>query len=154
MIDRVEVMRGGCSSLFGSSAVGGTINIITKDPISNSAQFSHTLTSVGMSRFLDNNTTMNASIVSDDNKIGIFIYGQIRNRDGYDDNGDGFAEAVHIKSQTLGARTFLRTTSGSKHLLYQPALSGKIVSLLISHHVDERTVVCTVYSNKRTYYEL
>lgn len=32
MIDRVEVMRGGGSALFGSSAIGGTINIITKDP--------------------------------------------------------------------------------------------------------------------------
>lgn len=30
MIDRVEVMRGGGSALFGSSAIGGTINIITK----------------------------------------------------------------------------------------------------------------------------
>lgn len=30
MIERVEVMRGGGSALFGSSAVGGTVNIITK----------------------------------------------------------------------------------------------------------------------------
>jgi outer membrane receptor for ferrienterochelin and colicins len=33
MIDRVEVMRGGGSALFGSSAIAGTINIITKEPI-------------------------------------------------------------------------------------------------------------------------
>ena len=39
MIDRVEVMRGGGSALFGSSAVGGTINIITKDPMTNSAKW-------------------------------------------------------------------------------------------------------------------
>ena len=32
MIDRVEVMRGGGSALFGSSAIAGTINIITKEP--------------------------------------------------------------------------------------------------------------------------
>ena len=30
MIERVEVMRGGGSALFGSSAIAGTINIITK----------------------------------------------------------------------------------------------------------------------------
>ena len=30
MVDRVEVMRGGGSALFGSSAIAGTINIITK----------------------------------------------------------------------------------------------------------------------------
>ncbi len=36
MIERVEVVRGGGSALFGANAVGGTINIITKDPINNS----------------------------------------------------------------------------------------------------------------------
>ena len=40
MIERVEVVRGGGSALFGANAVGGTINIITKDPISNSFQVS------------------------------------------------------------------------------------------------------------------
>ena len=114
MIDRVEVMRGGGSALFGSSAVGGTINIITKDPLSNSAQVSHTLTSVGPSGSLDNNTTMNASVVTDNNKAGIFIYGQSRNRDGYDHNDDGFTEVAMLKSQTLGARAFLRTGRDTK----------------------------------------
>ena len=33
MVDRVEVMRGGGSALFGSSAIAGTINIITKEPV-------------------------------------------------------------------------------------------------------------------------
>ena len=36
MIERVEVMRGGGSALFGSSAIAGTINIITKEPVRNS----------------------------------------------------------------------------------------------------------------------
>lgn len=114
MIDRVEIMRGGGSALFGSSAVGGTINIITKDPISNSAQVSHTLQSIGISGSLDNNTTMNASIVTDNNKAGIFIYGQSRYRSGYDYNKDGFTEVAQIKSQTLGARTFMRTSDDTK----------------------------------------
>ena len=38
MIERVEVMRGGGSALFGSSAIAGTINIITKEPMRNSAR--------------------------------------------------------------------------------------------------------------------
>ncbi len=53
MIDRVEVMRGGGSALFGSSAVGGTINIITKDPLSNSATLSHKLSFIGPSGALE-----------------------------------------------------------------------------------------------------
>ena len=114
MIDRVEVMRGGGSALFGSSAIGGTVNIITKDPSENNARVSHTLTSIGPSGKLDNNTTLNASVVTNNNKAGIFIYGQSRYRDGYDHNDDGFTEIAQLKTQTLGARTFLRTSDASK----------------------------------------
>ena len=114
MIDRVEVMRGGGSALFGSSAVGGTINIITKDPLTNSARVSHNLTSIGPSGAMDNNTTLNASLVTDNTKAGIFLYGQSRYRDGYDHNDDGYTEVAQLKSQTLGARTFFRTSDISK----------------------------------------
>ncbi len=114
MIDRVEVMRGGGSALFGSSAIGGTVNIITKDPSENNTCVSHTLTSIGPSGKLDNNTTLNASVVTNNNKAGIFIYGQSRYRDGYDHNDDGFTEVAQLKTQTLGTRTFLRTSDASK----------------------------------------
>ena len=114
MIDRVEVLRGGGSALFGSSAIGGTINIITKDPLENSIQVSHTLTSMGITGTLDNNTTFNASIVSNNSKAGIFLYGQSRYRDGYDHDNDGFTEVAQLKSQTIGMRSFLRTSEDSK----------------------------------------
>lgn len=114
MIDRVEVMRGGGSALFGSSAIGGTINIITKDPITNSAEASHTITSIGMSGALDNNTTANASIVNDNGKTGLFIYGQSRIRDHYDDNGDGFSEIGTIDAKTLGINTFYNISDNSR----------------------------------------
>jgi len=108
MIDRVEVMRGGGSALFGSSAIGGTINIITKDPAVNYAEVAHTLTSIGLTGSLDNNTTVNASVVGNNNNIGLMIYGQNRTRDGYDHDGDGFTEVPMLKSQTLGARSNMR----------------------------------------------
>ncbi len=114
MIERVEVMRGGGSALFGSSAIGGTINIITRDPIENSAEVAHSLTSIGVSGAMDNNTTVNASVVSNDEKIGVFLYGQNRNRDGYDHDGDGFTEICKLKTQTLGARGFFKTSALSK----------------------------------------
>lgn len=52
--------------------------------------------------------------MTDNNKAGIFIYGQSRYRDGYDHDDDGFTEVAQLKTQTLGARTFLRTTDDSK----------------------------------------
>ena len=115
MIDRVEVMRGGGSALFGSSAIGGAINIITKDPLENSAQVSHTLTSMGISGALDNNTTFNASIVPNNSKAGLFLYGQSRYRDGYDHDNDGYTEVAQLKSQTIGMRSFLRTSDDTNH---------------------------------------
>lgn len=114
MIERVEVMRGGGSALFGSSAIGGTVNIITRDPLNNTAEGSHTLTSIGTSSALDNNTTLNASVVSDNQKIGAFVFGQNRVRDGYDHDSDGYTEIPQLKTQTMGLRTFMRTSDFSK----------------------------------------
>ena len=89
MVDRVEVMRGGGSALFGSSAIAGTINIITREPVRNSASASHVLSLTG-GKARDNNTALNASLVTDDNRLGIAVFGQNREKEGYDHDGDGF----------------------------------------------------------------
>lgn len=114
MIDRVEVMRGGGSALFGSSAIAGTINIITKEPSRNSAQFSHTLTGIGDASVFENNTTLNASLVSDNQKLGLAVFGQNRERAGYDLDGDGFTELPELKNQTVGLRSYIKTGDYSK----------------------------------------
>ena len=113
MIERVEVMRGGGSALSGSSAIAGTINIITKEPLRNSAQVAHSLTMTGGSR-PDNNTTLNASLVTDDHKAGIYLFGQSRYRASYDHDGDGFSELGRIHAKTLGFRSYLKTSTYSK----------------------------------------
>ncbi|MDH6305840.1 outer membrane receptor for ferrienterochelin and colicins [Parabacteroides sp. PF5-5] len=113
MIERVEVMRGGGSALFGSSAIAGTINIITKEPLRNSAQIAHTLTMTGGDR-PDNNTTFNASLVTDDHKAGIYIFGQNRYRAAYDHDGDGYTELGKLDAKTLGFRSYLKTSTYSK----------------------------------------
>ena len=114
MVDRVEVMRGGGSALFGSSAIAGTINIITKEPIRNSGSISHTTTSIGGTSASHNTTDINASIVSDDNKLGIAVFGQNTSKDAWDANGDGFTELSRISGQTLGFRSYLKTGLYSK----------------------------------------
>ena len=114
MVDRVEVMRGGGSALFGSSAIAGTINIITKEPIRNSASISHTTTSIGLSSAFHNTTDINASIVSDDNKLGLAVFGQNTAKDAWDANGDGFTELSKISGQTAGFRGYVKTGLYSK----------------------------------------
>ena len=114
MIDRVEVVRGGGSALFGASAIGGTINIITKEPTRNSASFGHTFMSQGGANSFDNVTTGNVSLVTDDNKAGVYAYGQTRTRQGYDHDGDGYTELPELNNQTFGLNSYLRLSPYSK----------------------------------------
>ncbi len=114
MIDRVEVMRGGGSALFGSSAIAGTINIITKEPVRNSAAISHAMTSIAGTGAFHNTTDINASIVSEDNKLGIAVFGQNTSKDPWDANGDGFTELSRISGQTIGFRGYVKTGLYSK----------------------------------------
>ena len=114
MIERVEVVRGGGSALFGASAIGGTINIITKEAMRSSAEIRHDFTSIGISPAFDNNTNINASMVSDDGNAGLFVFGQRRSRDGYDADSDGFTEIPTLNSLTIGTRGHLRVSPYSK----------------------------------------
>ena len=114
MVDRVEVMRGGGSALFGSSAIAGTINIITKEPVRNSSSVSHTTTSIGGSASFHNTTDVNVSIVSEDNRLGLAVFGQNTSKDGWDANGDGFTELSDISGQTIGFRGYVKTGLYSK----------------------------------------
>lgn len=114
MIERVEVMRGGGSALYGSSAIGGTINVITRQPTRSSAQLTHTLTSVGGSNSYDNTTMLNGSLVSESGRMGLCVFGQSRHRSGYDHDGDGFTELPALDAQAVGVRTFLRTGAYSR----------------------------------------
>jgi outer membrane receptor for ferrienterochelin and colicins len=116
MIERVEVVRGGGSALFGSSAIAGTINIITKEPTRNTAQAGYTLNMIGGSA-ADHNATFNASLVTDNNKAGIYFFGQARNRSAYDHDGDGYTEISSLQAQTVGFRSFLKTGLNGKFTL-------------------------------------
>ena len=109
MIDRVEVVRGGGSALFGANAVGGTINIITKDPISNSFQVSSTISSIG-GKAWEQYVGANVSLVNKDNTYGIAMYQSYRNRNPYDHDGDAFSELGLLNMNTFGLRAYYRPT--------------------------------------------
>ena len=115
MVQRVEIVRGGGSALFGASAIGGTINIITKEPSENSAELAHTITgaTTGSTAF-DNNTTGNVSVVTTNGRAGFYLYAQSRHRSAYDRDGDGYTDLPTLDNKTLGLSTFLRLTDYSK----------------------------------------
>lgn len=113
MVERIEVVRGGGSALYGSSSIGGIINIITKNPSGNSAMVSESLAFTGMRR-PDNNLSFNASVVSNGSRAGLILFGQARNRKGWDSDGDGFTELGQLDSRSIGTRVFFKTTNRSQ----------------------------------------
>ena len=107
MIERVEVVRGGGSALFGANAVGGTFNIITKDPINNSFQVASTMSNMN-GKSWEQYMGGNVSLVAKDNSYGIALYETYRNRNPYDADGDGFSELGKLNMNTFGMRAYYR----------------------------------------------
>ena len=114
MVEKVEVVRGGGSALFGSNAIAGTINIILKDPVTNSYEggATYAMTGVGMDEpdeyAADFSLNFNTSVVSDDHKSGLSLYAYTRKRELFDANGDSFSELAPLDNLTFGARIFHR----------------------------------------------
>lgn len=113
IIDKIEVVRSGGSALFGSNAIAGTINVITKEPINNTWEVSTNLGLIAGSS-IDRNVNVNASIVSEDLSSGVTVYGIYRNRDAYDANGDGFSEITSLHNNSLGTKAFIKPTNNSR----------------------------------------
>ena len=113
MVERVEVIRGGGSALYGSSAIGGVVNIITKDPVRNTLSLSNT-TNIMEDGTPDINTSVGGAFVSDDYKLGAYVFGQVKYRDGYDRNDDGFTDITRLRSETVGFRAYYKTSAHSR----------------------------------------
>lgn len=113
MIDRIEVVRGGGSVLYGGNAIAGTINIITKEPIKNSFSLG---TNLALTNYEtpDQTLNVNGSVVSDDFNKGMTYYAYHRNRKPWDANDDGFSEQTLLKNTTFGFDAFWETSDRSK----------------------------------------
>lgn len=120
MIERVEIIRGGGSALYGSNAIAGTINLILKDPINNGYEAAINTSSEGIGmngtggQALDYSINFNTSLTSDDTKTGMALYGFHRNREPFDANNDSFSEIAALKNNTIGTRIFHRFGTRSK----------------------------------------
>jgi len=113
MIERVEVVRGGLSALFGSGAIGGTVNIIMREPLRNSVSIGN-FTNLINGNTPDNITTLNASVTSDNNRAGVTLFASARQRSPLDIDGDGFSELGKINMTNVGFRGFYRTSYNSR----------------------------------------
>lgn len=113
MVERIEVVRGGGSVMYGGNAIAGTVNIITRQPFENSFE-------AGINQALingeasDRTLSFSGALVSDDLQKGVNFFGFNRNRDHWDANGDGFSEIVALQNNTFGFDAFYNFSDRSK----------------------------------------
>lgn len=165
MVDRVEVIRGGGSALYGANAIAGVVNIITKEPTRNFVNVDHSSSYLESGAY-DINTSMNASVVTDNHKAGLFLFAVQRNRKQYDRDDDGFSDIPQLNSTTAGFRSFFRTSDFSRltaeyHHVTEYRRGGCNVDLpphetdlaeQLRHNIDAGSLRWDAYSRNQKHY--
>eukprot|EP01029_Cantina_marsupialis_P008839 TRINITY_DN2071_c0_g5_i2.p1 TRINITY_DN2071_c0_g5~~TRINITY_DN2071_c0_g5_i2.p1 ORF type:complete len:782 (+),score=66.07 TRINITY_DN2071_c0_g5_i2:1164-3509(+) len=113
MVERIEVVRGGGSALYGSSAIGGTVNVITKIPGKPSYDFGITTQSID-GKESDVIMNGNISVLNQKRNAGASIYVNRRTRSAYDANGDNYSELPELKNNSFGANLFYKPGDNQK----------------------------------------
>jgi outer membrane receptor for ferrienterochelin and colicins len=113
MVERIEVVRGGGSALYGSSAIGGTVNIITRIPFKSTYDFNFVGNSVN-GKTPDLLLNGNLNLVNKKRNAGAAIFVNLRRREAYDHNGDNFSELPELKNNSFGANLFFKPAMNQK----------------------------------------
>ncbi|HSV99992.1 MAG TPA: TonB-dependent receptor [Sedimentisphaerales bacterium] len=101
-IERIEIVKGGGSALYGPGAVAGVVNVISRDPKKSGAEFETRYESVDGEPFTSLSGV--ADVVSENQRTRVSLLGQTDTQDAYDRNGDGFTELGERDMQFMGFR--------------------------------------------------
>ena len=113
MVERIEIVRGGASALYGSSAIGGTVNIITKMPQRNSYKVALNESVIGGNA---NDFSVNGTLtaLSQKRNAGMALYTSYKKRDWYDHNGDNYSELPELYNNSFGINSFFKPDENQK----------------------------------------
>ena len=111
-IERIEVVKGGASSLYGPNAVAGVINIIPREPLFNQFYLEGTVESID-GEMVYNNVGV-YDWVDPENRAAANLYGEYRTADSVDLNGDGFSEITEKDMVTVGSNAWFYPSEDSK----------------------------------------
>ena len=145
MVERIEIVRGGASALYGSSAIGGTVNIITRMPRRNSYEIGSMTSNTGNS---SNDFVTNATltVLSQKRNAGLALYASHRRRDPYDHNADNFSELPLLTNNSFGFNSFLNLSEKQKlqisfSSMYEYRYGGEITDepAYLAQQAEERT---------------
>lgn len=109
VIDQVEVIKGPQSTLYGTQALGGVVNVLTKDP-ANTPTFSADV-------YAKNTREGSVSLAASPQKGRLkgFLSGTaVRMENYFDDNGDGFSDAAKRSRLALFGKGTVSGKNGEK----------------------------------------
>ncbi|MBN1223486.1 MAG: TonB-dependent receptor, partial [Candidatus Aminicenantes bacterium] len=104
MLDRIEIIKGGGSALYGGNAVAGVINVITKEPQENRTALKLHQESISGKPFT--NLGFRSSLVSKDLNTKAFLFASYQKREPVDLNDDNFSELGTISNTSFGLNFF------------------------------------------------
>ena len=122
LIDRVEVVEGGGSALYGPGAVAGVINVIRKDPVvtGGSVEVTYPYIKGQLAGYgVPVDATVVANYANTNETFGATVYGVHNYVPPCDETGDGFTEVSRRELWTPGTRLYYKPTENTTlHLDY------------------------------------
>jgi len=113
MIQRVEIVKGGGSSLYGASAVAGVVNVITRQPRENFMSGVTSFDMVGL-RAPDLRVSVDGGVVSSNGRVAAHLFATSRRRGELDLNDDGFSELTRLRQLAGGVNLFMQVVDGGQ----------------------------------------
>lgn len=113
LIEKVEVVKGGGSAIYGANAIAGTINVITKDPINNGFQINASSDAIGLEK-LQYSLSGSGTYLSKNGKFGLVGIVSNRHRLEYDANNDGYSELPRLRNIGGSVKLFFKPTRLSR----------------------------------------
>ncbi len=111
-IDRIEVVKGGSSVLYGPEAMAGVVNLLTLEPL-----YSGLEAAVGAASILGDATewegTFQGDSVDADGRHSISVYGLWQDREGLDLTTDGFTEIPEFENRVAGFQSWWHPVAGA-----------------------------------------
>jgi len=149
-VGQIEVIKGAGSALYGSSAVAGAINIISKEP-----SFEPTLRmDIQMGRYNTNNYNISSSLRNETGNIGLNIFAQRLTGNAIDETGPGTTRGDVEKKDGISDRVASNLTNAGFGLFINNAFFDNDKLIIRGKSIFERrqggTMTDDYYKNPLT----
>ncbi|MFP4521288.1 MAG: TonB-dependent receptor plug domain-containing protein [Fibrobacterota bacterium] len=130
LIDRIEIVKGAGSALYGSDAIAGVVNVITKKPDAGkkfSVGASAGVNPIdGKNKYggMPTNSNVNFSASATEGDFAAVIAGQSNTSDEIDNNGDMATDKINSKNLGGTAKLYWYDVLGEKSLL---GVTGRVI---------------------------